>query len=158
MLQKDYILRVAEDVGRALAQIIYHKEIRDYQGALSLIDELFKQSMGMGSSFIHAVYEETLLSMFILLGILDLEKALIVATLLKTEGNIYKDQGNADAAYYSYLKSLNLFLEILLRDDNLHDLQCSPEIEDLLDKLEEYELPPNTRRFLSQYYEQRRRF
>jgi hypothetical protein len=24
MTQKDYILRVAEDVGRALAQIIYH--------------------------------------------------------------------------------------------------------------------------------------
>jgi len=36
MPQKDYILRVAEDVGRALAQILYHKEIRDYQGALSL--------------------------------------------------------------------------------------------------------------------------
>ena len=35
MPQKDYILRVTEDVGRALAQIIYHKDIRDYQGALS---------------------------------------------------------------------------------------------------------------------------
>src|SRR5207248_1739056 len=49
MTQKDYILRIAEDVGRALAQIIYHKEIHDYQGALSLIDELFKQTVGMGS-------------------------------------------------------------------------------------------------------------
>jgi hypothetical protein len=39
MTQKDYILRVAEDVGRALAQIIYHKEIHDYQGALSLSSE-----------------------------------------------------------------------------------------------------------------------
>ncbi len=27
MPQKDYILRVAEDVGRALAQIIYHKDM-----------------------------------------------------------------------------------------------------------------------------------
>ncbi len=26
MPQKDYILRVAEDVGRALAQIIYHQD------------------------------------------------------------------------------------------------------------------------------------
>ena len=45
MTQKDYILRIAEDVGRALAQIIYHKEIHDYQGSLSLIDELFKQTV-----------------------------------------------------------------------------------------------------------------
>ncbi len=152
MTQKDYILRIAEDVGRALAQIIYHEEIQDYQGALSLIDELFKQTVGMGSGFIHAISEETLLTMLTLLGILDVEKALMIATLLKAEGDIYEDQGNPDKAYYSYLKSVNLFLEIVLRDDNLHDLRCSSEIEDLLGKLEAYELPLNTRRLLFQLY------
>jgi hypothetical protein len=152
MTQQDYILRVAEDVGRALAQIIYHEEIQDYQGALSLIDELFKQTVGMGSGFIHAISEETLLTMLTLLGILDVEKALLIATLLKAEGDIYEDQGNADEAYFSYLKSVNLFLEIVLRDDNLHDLRCSSEIEDLLGKLEAYELPLNTRRLLFQLY------
>ncbi len=154
MTQKDYILRIAEDVGRALAQIIYHQEIRDYQGALTLIDELFKQTVGAGSGFIHAISEETLLAMLSLLGILNIEKALLIATLLKAEGDIYEDQSNPDAAYDSYLKSLNLFLEILLRDDNLHDLHVFPQVEDLLGKLEAYELPLNTRRLLSQYYEQ----
>jgi tetratricopeptide (TPR) repeat protein len=154
MTQKDYILRIAEDVGRALAQIIYHKKIQDYQGALSLIDELFKQTLGAGSGFIHAISEETLLAMLTLVGVLNLEKALLIATLLKAEGDIYEDQGNPDEAYDSYLKSLNLFLEILLRDDNLHDLRVSQEIEDLLGKLEAYELPLNTRHLLSQYYEQ----
>ncbi len=154
MTQKDYILRIAEDVGRALAQIIYHQEIRDYQGALTLIDELFKQTVGAGSGFIHAVSEETLLAMLSLLGILNIEKALLIATLLKAEGGIYEDQGNPDAAYDSYLKSLNLFLEILLRDDKLHDLRVFPQVEELLGKLEEYELPLNTRHLLSQYYEQ----
>jgi hypothetical protein len=43
MLQNDYILRVAEDVDRALAQIISHQDMRDYQGALSLIDEVCRQ-------------------------------------------------------------------------------------------------------------------
>jgi tetratricopeptide (TPR) repeat protein len=152
MLQKDYILRVAEDVGRALAQVIYHKEIQDYQGALLLIDELCKQTVGMGSGYIHALSEEALLAMLTLLGILDIEKALTIAKLLKAEGDIYEDQGNADEAYGSYLKSLHLFLEILLRDDNLHDLHVSPEIEDLLGKLEAYELPLTTRRLLFQLY------
>ncbi len=154
MSQKDYILRIAEDVGRALAQIIYHKKIQDYQGALSLIDELFKQTLGAGSGFIHAISEETLLAMLTVVGVLNLEKALLIATLLKAEGDIYEDQGNPDEAYDSYLKSLNLFLEIVLRDDHLHDLRVSQEVEDLLGKLEAYELPLNTRRLLSQYYEQ----
>jgi tetratricopeptide (TPR) repeat protein len=150
MPQKDYILRVAEDVGRALAQIIYHQDMRDYQGALSLIDEVFKQTIGAGSGFIHAISEETLLAMLTLLGVLNVEKALLIAKLLKAEGDIYEDQGNADAAYESYLTSLNLFLEIVLRDDHLHDLRVSLEIEDLLGKLDAYELPPNTRRHLLQ--------
>jgi hypothetical protein len=155
MPQKDYILRVAENVGQALAQIMYHKEVQDYQGALSLIDELFKQTVGMGSGFIHAVSEETLLAMLTLLGILNLEKALLIATLLKAEGGIHEDQGNPEAAYDSYLISLNLFLEILLRDDHLHDLRCANEVEELLGKLEEYDLPLNTRHRLSQYFAQR---
>jgi tetratricopeptide (TPR) repeat protein len=156
MTQKDYILRIAENVGRALAQIIYDKEIQDYQGALSLIDELCKQTVGAGSGFIHAISEETLLAMLTLLGILNVEKALLIATLLKAEGDIYEEQGNPDAAYESYLKALNLFLEILLRDDHLHDLRVSPQVEDILGKLEAYELPLDTRHLLSQYYEQRR--
>ena len=152
MTQKDYILRIAEDVGRALAQIIYHQDIQDYQGALNLIDELFKQTVGAGSGFIHAISEETLLAMLTLLGVLNVEKALLIATLLKAEGDVYEDQGNPEAAYESYLKSLNLFLEILLCDDNLHDLRVSSEVEDLLGKLEAYELPQNTRRLLFQLY------
>ena len=158
MTQKDYILRIAENVGRALAQIIYDKEIHDYQGALSLIDELCKQTVGAGSGFIHAISEETLLAMLTLLGILNVEKALLIATLLQAEGDIYEDQGHPDAAYESYLKALNLFLEIVLRDDHLHDLRCSPEVEDILGKLEAYELPLDTRRLLFQYYEQRREY
>ena len=158
MTQKDYILRIAENVGRALAQIIYDKEIQDYQGAISLIDELCKQTVGAGAGFIHAISEETLLAMLTLLGILNIEKALLIATLLQAEGDIYEDQGNPDAAYESYLKALNLFLEIVLRDDHLHDLRCSPQVEDILGKLEAYELPLDTRRLLFQYHEQRRAY
>ena len=152
MPQNDYVLRIAEDVGRALAQIIYQQDMRDYQGALSLIDEVLKQSVGMGAGFIHAVSEETLLAMLTVLGVLDLEKALLMAKLLKVEGDIYEEQGDPDAAYESYLISLNLLLEIVLRDDHLHDLHISPEIEDLLGKLDAYQLPQRTRRRLLQLY------
>ncbi len=105
MTQKDYILRIAENVGRALAEIIYHQEIHDYQGALSLVDELFKQTVGMGSGFIHAISEETLLSMVTLFGTLNVDKAFVIATLLKAEGDIYKDRGDPVEAYESHLKS-----------------------------------------------------
>ena len=154
MTHKDYILRIAENVGRALAEIIYHQEIHDYQGALSLVDELFKQTVGMGSGFIHAISEETLLSMVTLFGTLNVDKAFVIATLLKAEGDIYKDRGDPVEAYESHLKSLDLFLEILLHDDNLHNFRDFPEVEDILGELAAYELPLHTRRLLFEYYEQ----
>ncbi len=79
MLQNDYILRVAEDVDRTLAQIISHQDMRDYQGALSLIDEVCRQAVGTDSDFIHAISEETLLAMLTLLGVLDVQKTLLMA-------------------------------------------------------------------------------
>src|SRR5436853_262703 len=120
----------------------------------SLIHESFNQAVGAGSGFIHAISEETLLAMLTLLGVLNLEKALLMAKLLKAEGDIYEEQGNPNAAYESYLISLNLLLEIVLRDDHLHDLHISPEIENLLGKLDAYELPPDTRHLLLRYYKQ----
>ena len=80
------------------------------------------------------------------------EKALKIATLLKAEGEIYEEQGNAALAYKSYLTSLNLFLEILLHVDNLQDFHCFTQVEDLLGKLEEYDLPLSTKCLLFQCY------
>ncbi len=65
----------------------------------------------------------------------------MIAKLLKAICDIYEEQGNPDAAYESYLTSLNMFLEIVLRDDHLHDLRVSPEREDLLGKLKQIDLP-----------------
>jgi tetratricopeptide (TPR) repeat protein len=158
MAQRDYILRLAEEVGRALAQVLYHREIKDYQGAFNLIDEQLKQTVGMGLGFLHSVSDETLLSLLTSLGELNVDKAYIVATLLKAEGDIYTDQGNHDEAYYSYLKSLNLFLEIVLLDNNLHNTGGFPEAEHLLSYLAEYELPTDTKRLLFRYYAQTGRY
>lgn len=151
MTQRDYILRLAESVGRILAQILYQREIKDYQGALTFIDEQLKYTIGMGLGFIHAAPEETILSLLTSLGELNVDKVYLVAALLKAEGDIFVEQDTLDGAYYSYLKALNLFLEIVLRDKNLHTVGSVPEVDSLLLHLEEYELPVDTQRLLVRY-------
>src|SRR5712692_11734567 len=119
MPQSDYILRIAEQVGRALAQILYQEQRQDYQGALDFIDEQYKQTLGMGAGFIHSAPEETLLAMLTSLGTLNTEKCWLLATLLKAEGEIYELQENESDGYYCYLKSMSLFLEVLSVDKSL---------------------------------------
>lgn len=158
MSQRDYILRLVEEFGRALAQVVYHRQIKDYAAAHNLIDEQCKQALGVGIGFIHSLPEETVLSMLTSFGTLNTEKCWLLATLLKVEGDIYQDQGNPDASYYSYLKALNLFLEVLLLDTTINGTEFVPEVEGPLYKLSEYELPINTKLKLFQYLDQTGRY
>ena len=158
MAQRDYILRLAEEIGRAFAQILYHKQIKDYAGALNFIDEQYRQTLGIGAGFIHSAPEDTILAMLTSLGTLNTEKCWLLATLLKVEGEIYEEQGNEDESYYCYLKSLNLFLEVLLLDHKISGVDYVPELEGVLFKLHDYELPTKTEMKLLQYYENTGRF
>ena len=74
MSQRDYILRLVEEFGRALAQVVYRRQIKDYAAAHNLIDEQCKQALGMGIGFIHSLPEETVLSMLTSFGTLNTEK------------------------------------------------------------------------------------
>lgn len=154
MSQRDYILRLFEEFSRAIAQVLYHRQLKDYAAARNLIDEQCKQVLGVGIGFIHSIPEETLLSMLTSFGTLNTEKCWLLAMLLKAEGDIYQDQGNSNESYYSYLKSLDLVLEVLLLDTTISSTDFVPELEGLLYKLSEYELPKRTRLKLFQYFDQ----
>lgn len=158
MPQSDYILRIAEQVGRALAQILYQEQRQDYQGALDFINEQYKQTLGMGAGFIHSAPEETLLAMLTSLGELNAEKCWLLATLLKAEGEIYQLQENENDSYYSFLKALNLYLEVLSVDNSFEHIDQVAEIEGLTHKLADYDLPQHTQEMLFRYFERTGRF
>jgi hypothetical protein len=153
MSQRDYILRIAQEFGSALAQVLYNRQIKDFTAAHKLIDEQSKQVFGMGIGFMRSVPEETLLSMLTSFDSLDTEKCWLLAILLKAEGDIYEDQGNASESYYSYIRSLNLFLEVLLLGTISSDRSIVPEIDELLSRLSDYDLPLRTKSLLFRYFD-----
>jgi len=158
MMQKDYILRMIQQLSRVLIQILHLREIKDYEGALTYIDDVFKQALGFSSDLITSVPGETLLAMLTSFDVLDIEKCFLVANLLKAEGDIYLDQDDFDTSYYRYSRSLYLFLAILLSDSSINDPDIFLEVEGLLDKLEDYELSAEIKIQLFQYFERTGRY
>ena len=158
MPQSDYILRIVEQIGRALAQILYHEQRQDYQAALTFIDEQYKLMLGMGAGFIHSAPEETLLAMLTSVGELDTEKCWLLATLLKAEGEIYQLQENENDSYYSFLKAINLYLEVLSVDNSFDHIDQLAEIDGLIYKLADYDLPQHIQEMLFRYFERTGRF
>lgn len=153
MAQRDYILRMFEEMSRAIAQIVYHRQMKDYQAAHDLIDEQFKQTLGMSGNFLLSLSDETLLSLLTALDTLNIEKCWLVALLLKAEGDLATDEQDEQRSFYCYLKACNLFLEALYDQNQNKDIEKVAEIEGLWYKLEDYELPLRTRQMFFWYFE-----
>jgi tetratricopeptide (TPR) repeat protein len=153
MVNKDYILRMAEKFGRALAIILHLREYNRYEEALITVDDWLLQTTGLTSSFINSVSDEMLVQAISPLGILNGEKCLWMAVLLKAEGEIYEDQDKTNESYYRYLKSLHLYLLAISHEAFPPDDIIYTDIQELLNKLTEYELPLATKEKLFPYYE-----
>ncbi len=153
MVNKDYILRIAEKFGRALAIILHLREYNKHEEALIYVDDMLLQATGLTSGFVNSVSNEMLLQAISPLGILNVEKCIWIAVLLKAEGEIFEEQGKTNESYYRYLKSLLLYLVLLPHEPSLQDSNLANDIQELLNKLKDYELPGEVKEKLFPYYE-----
>jgi hypothetical protein len=155
MINKDYILRLAERIGRELSIFLRLRQRDNHEETLIYIDDQLLNTTGMTSSFINSLSEEMLLRALTPLGAahVDLSRWLIVAAWLKIEGDVYEEMGKNGESYYRYLKSLFLFLETLKREPIDEQPLFATEIQELLTKLSDYELPITLKSRLFWYYE-----
>jgi hypothetical protein len=144
MMNKDYILRIAERFGRALAIILQLRKSNKFEEALIYIDDIFLQTTGFTASFVNSASEEMLLQLISPLDILNVQKCAWIALLLKEEGDIYVEMGNEDESYFRYLKSLHFFLEVAKYEDEARDIDIASAIDYDLQALEAFDLPQET--------------
>ena len=154
MINKDYILRIAEKFGRAMAIILHLRQYDKHEEALIYADDVLLQMTGLTSRFINSVSDDMLIQAISPLGVLNVDKCLWIAVLLKAEGEIYQEMEQSNESYYRYLKSLGLYLLALSHEATMQDSSLLNDIEELLNKLEDYELPIAMQEKLFPYYEQ----
>ncbi len=154
MINKDYILRMAEKIGRSLAIILGLRKYNQHEEALIYIDDTLLRTVGLTSRFINSISDEMLVTTISPLGVLNIDACLWIAALLKAEGDIYEeDLDKSNESYYRYQKSLYLFLTAILDEHIPSDADLYKDIEQLLQKLDDYELPLPLKSKLFAYYE-----
>ncbi|GCE17340.1 DUF6483 family protein [Dictyobacter kobayashii] len=155
MINKDYILRLAEQIGYELSILVGLRKRNRYQDELLTIDNLLLKYTGMTSRFINSLSDELLLQSLSPLGKMNVDAGLWIASLLKEEGEAYEGLDNSNESYYRYTKSLYLFLELLYQEHVASDSGLYEEANQLIEKLSGYELPAHITQKLFRYYEQR---
>jgi hypothetical protein len=153
MIRNDYLMRLIEQFTQALAISLGFKRAKDYPKALSVIQNTLQQIFGVDAKFIATIPEEDLLGLLKVNGKIEPDRAVMIAALEKATGEIYEAQGNEEGAYYAYLKSLALYLEVLLNGGDTVLKDYIPDPDSLVAKFTDYDLPCPTKFRLWRYYE-----
>ena len=154
MIRKDYIMRMIEQLARALGKIMGFKNAGHYKEALEEIKKSGELFVGLDAQVIETSSDTGLIALLRRghSGV-DLVKCLALAELLKEQGEIYELQHEPDKSYGSYVKSLSLFLEATAVDKKSELADYAPKVDFIVGKLAQYELPERVMRKLFGYYE-----
>ncbi len=153
MINKDFILRLAERMGRELAIILRLRKRDQNEEALIYIDDLLLQNTGFTSLFLNSLNEETLLSILSPLGKLNVEASLSMALLLSAEADIYDHMHRERESFYRSVKALYLLISTFQQVPLDHYPDIIALLQKLVSTLNEYELPLHLKEKLFWYYE-----
>jgi tetratricopeptide (TPR) repeat protein len=113
MINRDYILRMIEQLSRFLAKALLLKDAKAHLEAVTEVKKAGKMFLGLNPEAMEALSDKDLIHLWRVAKDLDAEKCALAAQIFKAEGEIYEDQGENDKASMSYLKSLSLLTETI---------------------------------------------
>jgi len=127
MINRDYILRMIEQLSRFLSRALLMKDAKEYDPAVLEVKKAGKMFLGLNPEAMEALSDSDLIHLWRVAHDLDAEKCALAAQIFKAEGEIYEDRGDNDKAVASYVKALSLLTETInfLKEKIPHELIAS---------------------------------
>jgi hypothetical protein len=160
MIRRDYILRQIEQFVAMLAKIAGLAKNEQWQEASAVTAGEFQRLTGMDARGVVRMSETELLARLIQGEPTHAveSKTFMLATLLKTNGDLIAGQGRLEESRQYYLKGLHLLLDTFGRNEITERPDFVPAVEAFLTGLRDAPLPVKTNARLMRHYEQTREF
>lgn len=158
MIKQDFLMRIVEQLALALGHVLQLRAKGFHEEALQATDDALQKLVGLDFKFVNMLALKDLLAL-LKPGIdLDVTRALVIAELFKERGDLWEIQNQEDLAFAAHAKALTLYLEIFTGPGQI-DLPAQREkTEALVENLEEFELPYETRLRLFRYFDKTKRY
>ena len=151
MIERDYIMRMIQQLASVLAKVLLHKEQGQIPEAFREIDEASKGLIGMKWDFLRSFSAEQLSA---LLGAGDHPDKLLAASELLREGSVLLAlEGKTEENVQQGMKAFSLFTEFLSRDRRDRKLLPVEKFAALLTELETQERTVEFEKKRFQFYE-----
>lgn len=116
MFQRDYILRLVEQLAKTIGAVFTLKKAKRFDEAELAIAEAAKNLVGIDVTTLLALPVEQIVTLFSPSGSLDAGKCLVVAELLYEHGDLKHLRGDEETAYHTRIRALSLLLEVSGRE------------------------------------------
>ncbi|HWD43286.1 MAG TPA: DUF6483 family protein [Actinomycetota bacterium] len=135
--QRDYLMRQIEQIGQMLAHILGLAKGGRGDEALGMFDEAYKPLIGVGSRVVAALDEGQLVDLLTSGSNPDMRRVALALELLKTEGDLYAEAGQAGEAAIRHRRAVALAGCLAARSERLLDRDLAAG---LLERAAELEL------------------
>ena len=132
MYEKDYIMRLIQQMVRILLELFGLRQKGSYEEAYEVIDLTLAQFTGLSSEVINDFDEESLITYLSPSGNLNYEKCFVVGILLKEEGELLFRQNRIEEGFTRFRKSYAL----LDRVRNTSYAEMLPQMDSIFAELE----------------------
>jgi hypothetical protein len=132
VFQRDYILRLVEQLAKTLGSVVALKKAKRYDEAERGVAEAAKNLVGLDVATLLALPVEHIVTLLSPGSSLDAGKCIVVAELLYEHGELKELQGEDGTAYDTRVRALCLLLEVSGRES----LERIPDSERYLRRIE----------------------
>lgn len=154
MIQKDYIMRMIQQLASATSKILKQKEAHQYPEALETINRTFQELFGMNSALFDRLSTDSIIELLKIKNSEVMQRCFWIADLIKEEAEIYESQKDIQMSKHKYLKSLELYLKGITYGDASSVSDYFARIKEIINKFEQHELPNKTKCNLLRYYKE----
>ncbi|HEY9165950.1 MAG TPA: DUF6483 family protein [Candidatus Kryptonia bacterium] len=153
MLSRDYIMRMTNLLAKALARVLFLKEIKNYEEALVEVEKTGSSLLGLDLEVFEKIPLANVKSLLGSDATIRQSKLFAAGMLLKEKAEIRESQGEEEDSVFLNLKSLELLVEELPDSKEFGEGKWKQGVELLVERIKGYDRPIELKRRLAAYYE-----
>lgn len=158
MSGEDYFMRMIAQLSMVIAHVIGLKRAKRYDEGQQVLNDALSQTLGLSSNTVEILSYGELIQLVSRGNKIDTDRCLALAKIIKHKADLYEAQDANGTAFNLYLKSLNLYIEALLTNDELRTSENILDIDEIIQTIKSTVLPDASKLLLFKYYEMVRRF
>lgn len=152
MIKNDYLTTKMKELTLIITRVLKSNDSKQLEESRQMVNEAFKKLLGLNSELAGSLSYNDLMKLVGAYESAEAMKFVILAQLLKLDGDMYKAEGENIRSFNIYIKSLIIYIKSALLDSDCLE-QGEEIINEIINEIGEYELPNDSRVLIFKYFE-----